>query len=113
MTISEKMIGNVAVLTIKGNLTGEPDTGKLRDRIYSLLEDGFNKIVLDLKGMRYVSSTGLGTFIAALTSVRNKGGDLRLANVTEKVESLFVITQLVKVFKTYDTTDRAVASFKL
>ncbi len=113
MTIREKMIGAIAVITLKGNLTGEPDTGKLRDKIYSLLEDGFNKIVLDLKGVRYVSSTGLGTFIAALTSVRNKGGDLRLANVTEKVESLFVITQLVKVFKTYDTADRAVASFKL
>ncbi len=113
MTISEKMNGTVAILTLKGNLTGEPDTGKLRDRIYSLLEEGFNKIVLDLKGVRYISSTGLGTFIASLTSVRNKGGDLRLANVTEKVESLFVITQLVKVFKTYDTMERAVASYKL
>ena len=113
MTIREKMIGTIAILSLKGNLTGEPDTGKLRDRIYSLLEEGFSKIVLDLKGVRYVSSTGLGTFIASLTSVRNKSGDLRLANVTEKVESLFVITQLVKVFKTYDTTERAVASFKL
>jgi anti-sigma B factor antagonist len=113
MTISEKIHGTVSVLSLKGNLMGEPDTGKLRDRIYALLEEGFTKIVLDLKGVRYVSSTGLGTFIAALTSVRNKNGDLRLANITEKVESLFVITQLVKVFKTYDTLERAVASFKL
>ena len=112
MTIKEKMHGPVAVISLKGNLTGEPDTGNLRDKIYSLLQEGFNKIVVDMKDVRWISSSGLGTLIAALTSVRNKSGDLRLSNITEKVESLFAITQLVKVFKTYETVDRAVASFK-
>jgi anti-sigma B factor antagonist len=112
MTIKEKMHGKIAVLRLKGNLMGEPDTENLRDKIYSLLQEGFNKIVVDMKGVRWISSSGLGTLIAALTSVRNKSGDLRLANITEKVESLFAITQLVKVFKTYETVDRAVASFK-
>ena len=112
MTVKEKMQGKVAVLTLKGDLMGEPDTGTLRDKIYSLLQEDFKNIVLDVKGVRYISSTGLGTLIAALTSVKNKGGDLRLACVTEKVESLFVITQLVKVFKEYETVERAVASFK-
>jgi anti-sigma B factor antagonist len=83
-----------------------------RNKIYSLLQEGFTKIVVDMKGVRWISSTGLGTLIAALTSVRNKSGDLRLANITEKVESLFAITQLVKVFKTYETVDRAIASYK-
>lgn len=112
MTLKEKMHGNVAVVSIKGDLMGEPDTGKLREKIYSLLQENFNKIVLDLGGVRYISSTGLGTLIAGLTSVKNKGGDMRLACVTEKVESLFVITQLVKVFKEYETVERAIASFK-
>ncbi len=111
MTIKEKMHGKVAVLGLKGDLRSEPETGQLRERIYGLLSEGFTKIVLDLSGVRYISSTGLGTMIAALTSVKNKGGDLRLAAVTEKVESLFVITQLVKVFKEYETVDRAVESF--
>jgi anti-sigma B factor antagonist len=112
MTIKEKMHGSVAVLSLKGNLMGEPDTENFREKIYSLLQDGFSKVVVDMKGVRWISSTGLGSLIAALTSVRNKSGDLRLANVTEKVESVFAITQLVKVFKTYETLDRAVASFK-
>jgi anti-sigma B factor antagonist len=112
MTIKEKMHGTIAVISLKGNLIGEPDTDNLRDKIYSLLQEGFNKVVVDMKGVRWISSSGLGTLIAALTSVRNKSGDLRLANITEKVESLFAITQLVKVFKTYETVDRAVASFK-
>jgi anti-sigma B factor antagonist len=112
MTIKEKMYETVAVLSLKGNLMGEPDTDNLRDKIYSLIQDGFTRIVIDMKGVRWISSSGLGTLIAALTSVRNKSGDLRLANITEKVESLFAITQLVRVFKTYDTVDSAVASFK-
>jgi anti-sigma B factor antagonist len=112
MTIKEKMNGPVAVLILKGNLMGEPDTENLRDKIYSLLQEGFTKVVVDMKGVRWISSSGLGTLIAILTSVRSKSGDLRLANITEKVESLFAITQLVKVFKTYETVDRAVASFK-
>ena len=112
MTIKEKMYGAVAVISLKGNLIGEPGTEILRDKIYSLLQEGFNSVVVDMKGVRWISSSGLGTLIAALTSVRTKSGDLRLANITEKVESLFAITQLVKVFKTYETVDRAVASFK-
>ncbi len=112
MTIKEKMYGNIAVLSLRGNLIGDPDTDNLREKIYSLLQEDFTKIVVDMKGVRWISSSGLGTLIASLTSVRNKSGDLRLANITDKVESLFAITQLVKVFKTYETVDRAVASFK-
>jgi anti-sigma B factor antagonist len=112
MTIKETMHGSVALLALKGNLTEEPDTTKLREKVQSLLQEGFAKVVIDMKGVRWISSTGLGTLIAVLTSIKNKGGDLRLANITEKVESIFVITQLVKVFKTYETTDRAIASFK-
>lgn len=111
MTIKEKMHGKVAVLSLKGDLMGEPETASLREKIKALLAAGTVNIVTDLAGVRYVSSTGLGTLIAALTSVKNKGGDLRLAAVTEKVESLFVITQLVKVFKEYESVERAVDSF--
>jgi anti-sigma B factor antagonist len=112
MTIKEKMFGDVAVLTLRGNLRGEPETLELREKVNSLIEEGFTKVVIDMKGVRWVSSTGLGTLIATLTTLRNNGGDLRLANITENVESLFVITQLTKVFKTYETVERAVASYK-
>ncbi|MBI3580371.1 MAG: STAS domain-containing protein [Ignavibacteriales bacterium] len=112
MTIKEKMHGDVAVIALKGNLMGEPETINLRDKIYSLLEDDVKKVVLDLGKVRWVNSTGLGALIASMTSVKNKGGELRLASITDKVESLFVITQLTKVFKTYETVERAIAGFK-
>ena len=112
MSIKEKMYGEVAVISLKGNLMGEPQTTQLREKVYGLLQEGFKKIVLDLKGVRWINSSGLGALIASLTSVKNKGGDLRLACLTDKVESVLVVTQLVKVFKEYETVDRAVASYK-
>jgi anti-sigma B factor antagonist len=112
MQIKEKVENNVAILSLKGDLLGEPDTTTIREKIHSLCSDQVKQVVLDLGGVNYMNSSGLGTLIAALTTVRNSGGDLRLARVEGKVQNLFVMTQLVKVFDTYETVDRALASFK-
>lgn len=112
MQIKEKIDNNVAILAFKGDLLGEPDTSNVRNKIHSLVSDNMKRIVIDLSGVNYMNSSGIGTLIACLTTVRNGGGELRLANVGGKVQNLFVITQLVKVFDTYETVDRALASFK-
>jgi anti-sigma B factor antagonist len=112
MQIKEKIENDVAVLSLKGDLLGEPDTTTIREKIHSLVSDQVKQVVLDLGGVNYMNSSGLGTLIAALTTVRNSGGDLRLARVEGKVQNLFVMTQLVKVFDTYETVDRALSSFK-
>ena len=112
MQIKEKIENNVAVLTFKGDLLGEPDTSNVRNKIHSLVTDNVKKIVIDLGGVNYMNSSGIGTLISCLTTVRNGGGELRLANVGGKVQNLFVITQLVKVFDTYETVERALANFK-
>ena len=112
MQIKEKIENGVAVLGLKGELLGEPDTSAIREKIHSLVSDQVKQVVLDLGGVSYMNSSGLGTLIAALTTVRNSGGDLRLARVEGKVQNLFVMTQLVKVFDTYETVDRALSSFK-
>lgn len=111
MTIKETIQGDVVILSPKGNLMGEPETTELRDKIKSLLKDGFIKIVLDVSAVKWINSSGLGAIISSLTSVNNKGGDIRISHVTEKIKSLFMITQLIKVFKTFDSNERAVASF--
>jgi len=112
MQIKEKIENNVAILAFKGDLLGEPDTSNIRNKIHSLVTDNIKRIVIDLGGVNYMNSSGIGTLIACLTTVRNGGGELRLANVGGKVQNLFVITQLVKVFDTYDTVERALADFK-
>ena len=112
MQIKEKIENNVAILSFKGDLLGEPDTSNVRNKIHSLVTDNIKRIVIDLGGVNYMNSSGIGTLIACLTTVRNGGGELRLANVGGKVQNLFVITQLVKVFDTYETVERAIANFK-
>ncbi|HOJ03136.1 MAG TPA: STAS domain-containing protein [Bacteroidota bacterium] len=111
MNIKEEFRGDVVVLEMKGNLMGEPDTTELRDAVKHLVRDGFLKIVLDVGKLKWVNSSGLGALISALATVNNGGGDMRIANVTEKINSLFMITQLVKVFKSFDSVERAVASY--
>ncbi|HLF13441.1 MAG TPA: STAS domain-containing protein [Bacteroidota bacterium] len=112
MQIKEKIENNVAILSFKGDLLGEPDTSNVRNKVHSLVTDNMKRIVIDLGGVNYMNSSGIGTLIACLTTVRNGGGELRLANVGGKVQNLFVITQLVKVFDTYETVERALANFK-
>lgn len=111
MQIKETIDGDVVVLALKGNLMGEPETTEFRDKIKSLVRDGFLKIVLDVSKVKWINSSGLGALISALATVNSGGGDMRIANVTEKINSLFMITQLIKVFKSFDTIERAVASY--
>jgi anti-sigma B factor antagonist len=113
MQIKEAIEGDVVVLTPRGNLMGEPETTEFRDRVKGLVRDGFLKIVLDVSKIKWINSSGLGALISALATVNNSGGDLRIANVTEKIKSLFMITQLIKVFKSFESVDRAVASFQV
>jgi len=68
-------------------------------------------IPIDLSKVKWMNSSGLGALMAGLTTLRNAGGDLKLANVTKKIESLLLITKLITVFETYESVDRAVASF--
>jgi anti-sigma B factor antagonist len=111
MQLNEQVHGDVVVLTPSGVTIGDEEIDKLRDRIRGLIGEGFLKVVLDLEKTRWINSAGLGSMIASLTSLTNKGGDLRLAKISDRIQSLFLITQLVKVFKTFETVDRAVASY--
>ncbi len=112
MAIKESVKNDVAILGLKGKLMGGPDSQALHDKIHSLIADGINKVVIDLAKTKWMNSSGLGALMAALTTLRNANGDLKLANVTQKIESLLVITKLITVFETYETTDRAVVSFQ-
>ena len=102
----------VAVLTLSGDVMGGPDGALLHDRLHALKGQGRRRVVIDLGEVQLMNSSGLGMLIGALTTMRNAGGDLRLARVTERVLSLLVITKLVSVFKHYPTVEDAVASYE-
>lgn len=112
MKIKEKFEEDVAVLQISGKLMGGPETQELHDHIKGLVADNIKKVIIDLSKVKWMNSSGLGVLMASYTTLKNKGGELKLANVTEKVNNLLMITQLMTIFKTFETTERAVASFK-
>ena len=111
MSIQEKQIGSVTVVTVRGNLMGGNGTQAVRNKIKMYIEDGCKMIVVDLSKVKWLNSQGLGMLMACLTTIRNNGGDLKITGATERVQNVFMVTKLVRVFETYDTVREAVESF--
>ena len=103
---------DAVVITLKGNVMGGPDGQQLHDQLRELTDDGKTNVVVDLSKVKFMNSSGLGMLISGMTTMRNAGGDLRLARVADRIQSLLVITKLVTVFKEYDTVDEAIESFE-
>lgn len=102
---------NAVIIPLEGNIMGGPDGTKLHETLHNLKEQGKANVVVDLSNAKFMNSSGLGMLISGLTTMRNSGGDLRLANVADKIQSLLVVTKLNTVFKTYDSVDAAVVSY--
>lgn len=112
MKLTDREINNVVILEPKGKIMGGPDASLLHDKLYELIENDKKRIVIDLAGVEWMNSTGLGILISSYTTLRNHSGELKLANVTDKIQSLLTITKLVSVFDAHDSVDSAVKSFK-
>jgi anti-sigma B factor antagonist len=111
MQIDERNVGDVVVLDLKGKVTlGEGDE-LLKDKVNSLVNQGRKKIVLNLAGVPYVDSAGLGEIVRTFTTVSRQGGSLKLLNLTKRITDLLAITKLLTVFETFDVEDDAVKSF--
>ena len=102
---------NAVVLQLKGDVMGGPDGSKLHDALREIKEAGQSNVVIDLSKVRFMNSSGLGMLIGGLSTMRNAGGDLRLANATDRIQSLLVIAKLLTVFKHFDSVDEAVESY--
>jgi anti-sigma B factor antagonist len=103
---------NSVVISLKGNVMGGPDGAKLHDTLHELKEQGKTNVVVDLSKVKFMNSSGLGMLISAMTTMRNSGGDLRLANVADRIQSLLVITKLITVFKHFESVDDAARSYE-
>ena len=112
MKIEERAVDGVTILDLQGKmLIGEGDE-LLREKINSLVENGTQKIVLNLADVPYVDSAGLGEIVRCYTTVSRKSGKLKLLNLTKRIQDLLSITKLLTVFDTYDTEEEAVKSFE-
>lgn len=112
MKIKERVLNDVAILDLSGKLLGGPPfSDEFKDKIYSLIDRGITKVVVNLSDVSRMNSTGLGVLISALTSLRNREGDLRLAGVNDTMEGIMVMTKLNTIFDIYDTAEGASRSF--
>jgi len=112
MSFKEQMHGDVAVIELKGKLMGGPETKEIHTKVKDLVKNGIKKVVIDIGRVTWMNSSGLGALMGSMTTLRNADGDLKLARVTEKVKSLFMITKLITIFDTLDSVEEAIESFK-
>jgi len=112
MKLSSREMRDLVVLEPKGKIMGGPDASLLHDQLHEYIKQGKKKVIIDLSKVDWMNSTGLGILISALTTLKKNQGELKLANVTDKIQSLLTITKLVTVFETYDSVDLAAGSFK-
>jgi anti-sigma B factor antagonist len=111
MQIDERAAGEVMILDLKGKMTlGEGDE-LLKDKINSLVLQGRRKLILNLEGVPYIDSAGLGEIVRTYTTVSRQGGSMKLLNLTKRITDLLSITKLLTVFETYDSEADAVRSF--
>jgi anti-sigma B factor antagonist len=101
----------VTILDLSGRITLGEGSVVLRDQIRELLAKDQKNILLNLADVTYIDSSGIGELVSAYTAVRNKGGELKLLNLTKKVHDLLQITKLYTVFDIKDDEAAAVAAF--
>lgn len=108
--ITEKY--GAVIIALKGNVMGGPEAAEFSEMLHKLLDENKKNIVLDLSDVKFMNSSGLGMLISGLTTVSKEDGKLVLAHVGEKIQNLLMITKLITIFKSYETIDLALESFK-
>lgn len=112
MKFKTRQVDGVTVLDLSGRITLGEGSVTLRDAVRDVLAKGSKSILLNLGGVDYIDSSGLGELVSAYTTVKNAGGTLKLLQLTKKVKDLLQITKLYTVFDVEDDEATAIASFK-
>lgn len=112
LDVKERQAGDVTILDMSGSIRLGEGAIAMRDAVRRLVSDGKKNVLLNLNGVNYMDSSGVGELIANYTTLRREGGQLKLLNLTDKIQNLLVITKLLTVFDAYDNEAEALSSFK-
>ena len=110
MKFEDSLANNVAVFHISGKIMGGDEATLFHGRVRENINLNKKNIVINLEKVDWINSVGLGMLISALTTVKNAGGRLVLANITT-IESILTLTRLIKVYENYDSLQAALDSF--
>ena len=112
LDLKERQAGDVTILDLTGEVRIGEGSISLRDAIRGLADSGKKKLLLNLAGVKYMDSSGIGELIANYTTVKRQGGQLKLLNLNDRIQNLLVITKLLTVFDAYDNEAEALKSFQ-
>jgi anti-sigma B factor antagonist len=101
---------DIVVVDCAGRIVFGEESADLRDTVKMVITQS-KRIILNLSGVSYIDSGGLGTLVALYTTARNSGGSIKLANLTPRVDDLLQVTKLVTVFDVYDSEEKAIEAF--
>jgi anti-sigma B factor antagonist len=111
LKLSTRTVDGIAVIDCDGRIIFGEESASLRDAVKNLLTMN-NRLVLNLGGINYIDSGGLGTLVALYATAKNAGGSIRLASLTQRVGDLLQVTKLLTVFEVFGTVEEAVNSFR-
>lgn len=103
---------NCVVVALRGQILGGPSANEFRQKVSSLIEEGKTNLIGDLSEVSFMNSSGLGTMIATLTSLRKEGGDFKLCSAPDRIKSLLKVSKLFTVFDLHETLDEAIKSYE-
>ena len=112
MSYSVSEQNNVVIISLAGKIMGGPEATEINDKFNQLIDDKKLKVIIDLMNVEWMNSSGLGILIGAATLLRNNNGQLRLINVSERIQNLLRITKLSGIFETSNSLEEATTSFK-
>jgi len=112
MSIKTQKIDSVILLALDGNILGGPESTEINQNLLKFIEEGYKKFIIDLSNVNIMNSSGLGTLIASLSTIKKNGGFLRIAGANSKIQNLFNVTKLNTVFELSESVDSALQFFK-
>jgi len=111
VTFETKNHGDVTVLSPQGRIVIGDEVTALREKIKELLDGGAKNVLINMANVSYIDSTGVGALVGSFTSIRNQGGQMKLANLGQRVKDILLVTKLLTVFDVYDSEAEGTKSF--
>jgi anti-sigma B factor antagonist len=111
LKLTVRTVDDIVVVDCAGRIVFGEESADLRDTVKMVIAQS-KRVILNLSGITYIDSGGLGTLVALYTTARSNGGAIKLANLTQRVGDLLQVTKLVTIFDVYDSEEQALQSFR-
>ena len=111
LKIKRKADSEVMVLHLQGKIMGGPDHEKFHSEIKTLVKEGYVDILLNMSKVSWINSTGLGVLVGAYHTLKKNGGQMKICEVSERIDNILNVTQLKLVFETFEGCEEGLASF--